>query len=135
MATYIILMNLTEQGIKDIKNAPDRVKATEAALEAAGGKLLGFYLTMGQYDYVAVGGPRRRDRHAAVAGIGCRRQRPHDDAQGVHPQGIQGDSEAATLALQLLAARVWPRNREMPVRHLCLCPASGDPGAFSVDPW
>jgi uncharacterized protein with GYD domain len=54
MAHYIVLMNLTEKGIKDIKNAPARVKATEAAVEAAGGKMLGFYLTMGQYDYVAI---------------------------------------------------------------------------------
>jgi uncharacterized protein with GYD domain len=54
MATYVILMNLTEQGIKDIKNAPARVKATEEALEAVGGKLKAFYVTMGQYDYIAV---------------------------------------------------------------------------------
>ena len=54
MAAYVILMNLTEQGIKDIKNAPARVEATENALNAVGGKLLGFYLTMGPYDYVAI---------------------------------------------------------------------------------
>ena len=54
MAKYIVLMNLTEQGIKDIKSAPDRVKAQERALEAAGSKLLEFYLTMGPYDYVAI---------------------------------------------------------------------------------
>jgi uncharacterized protein with GYD domain len=54
MPKYIILMNLTEQGVKDIKDAPARVAAVEKALEAAGGKMLGFYTTMGQYDYVAV---------------------------------------------------------------------------------
>jgi uncharacterized protein with GYD domain len=54
MATYIVLMNLTEKGIKGVKDAPEQVKATEAAVEAAGGKVLGFYVTMGQYDYVSI---------------------------------------------------------------------------------
>jgi uncharacterized protein with GYD domain len=54
MPTYIVLMNLTEQGAKDIKNAPERVQTAVDALENAGGKLVGFYLTMGEYDYVSV---------------------------------------------------------------------------------
>ena len=54
MPTYILLMNLTEQGAKDIKNAPERVKATIKAAEATGSKNLGFYLTMGEYDYIAI---------------------------------------------------------------------------------
>lgn len=55
MQTYVVLMNLTEQGIKDIKGAPNRLEALEKGLEAMGGKLLGFYAVMGQYDYVAIG--------------------------------------------------------------------------------
>jgi uncharacterized protein with GYD domain len=71
MATYIILMNLTEQGIRDIKNAPARVEATEEALEAVGGKLLGFYLTMGQYDYIAVAeGPSDEVAMMQLLGLG-----------------------------------------------------------------
>ena len=54
MAMYISLMKLTEQGIKDIKNAPQRVEDAAKGLEAVGGKLLAFYLVMGEYDYVAV---------------------------------------------------------------------------------
>ena len=54
MPTYIILMNLTEQGAKDIKNAPERVHTSAKALEAVGGKLVSFYLTMGEYDYIAI---------------------------------------------------------------------------------
>lgn len=54
MPTYVILMNLTEQGVKDIKGAPARIEAVRKALEAAGGKLLAFYAVMGPYDYVAV---------------------------------------------------------------------------------
>ena len=54
MPTYVILMNLTEQGIKGIKEAPQRVEETAKALEAVGGKLLAFYVVMGHYDYVAI---------------------------------------------------------------------------------
>jgi len=54
MPTYILLMNLTEQGIKDIKEAPARIEAATKGLEAAGGKMLGFYTVMWQYDYVAI---------------------------------------------------------------------------------
>jgi uncharacterized protein with GYD domain len=54
MPTYVILMNLTEQGIKNIKGAPERIDMFTKALGAAGGRLIGFYSTMGQYDYVAI---------------------------------------------------------------------------------
>ncbi|HEY7466620.1 MAG TPA: GYD domain-containing protein [Dehalococcoidia bacterium] len=54
MATYIILGKYTEQGIRNIKQSPQRVDQVRAAVEAAGGKMPGFYLTMGQYDFVAI---------------------------------------------------------------------------------
>lgn len=54
MPTYISLFNMTEQGIKNIKQAPDRVRQAEAAWQQSGGKLVGFYLTLGDYDYVVV---------------------------------------------------------------------------------
>jgi uncharacterized protein with GYD domain len=54
VAAYVILMNLTDQGIKDIKDAPERTAEAVKAIEAAGGKLLCFYVTMGAYDYVAI---------------------------------------------------------------------------------
>lgn len=54
MVTYVILMKLTDQGIKDIKNAPQRIEANAKAMEAIGGKMTGFYLTVGEYDYVAI---------------------------------------------------------------------------------
>jgi len=55
MPTYILLMKLTEQGAKDIKNAPQRVEKAAKTVEAMGGKMMGFYTTMGEYDYVAIG--------------------------------------------------------------------------------
>jgi uncharacterized protein with GYD domain len=54
MPTYVALMKFTEQGAKDIKNAPKRSQEFIKGLEAMGGKLLGFYLTMGEYDYVGI---------------------------------------------------------------------------------
>lgn len=55
MQTYVLLMNLTEQGIKTIKQSANRIEAAEKAFEAIGGKLLGMYAVMGEYDYVAIG--------------------------------------------------------------------------------
>jgi uncharacterized protein with GYD domain len=54
MQTYVILMNLTDEGIKNVKEAPTRLEMTSKALEAVGGKLVGFYATMGQYDYITI---------------------------------------------------------------------------------
>jgi uncharacterized protein with GYD domain len=54
MPTYILLGKYTEQGIRNIKQGPQRVDAARQAIEAAGGKMVGFYLTLGQYDFVSV---------------------------------------------------------------------------------
>ena len=54
MSTYISLMKLTEQGIKDIKNAPRRIETARKGVEAMGGKLIAVYSVMGEYDYVAI---------------------------------------------------------------------------------
>lgn len=54
MPRYIILMNLTEQGAKNIKEGPTRIQEVAKALEAAGGKMIDFYTVLGQYDYVAI---------------------------------------------------------------------------------
>lgn len=54
MPTYISLVNLTDQGIKEVKNAPERLQAFDAAAKEIGGKVVGFYLVLGQYDYVVI---------------------------------------------------------------------------------
>ena len=54
MPTYISLVSLTEQGIKEVKNAPERLQAFDNAAREVGGKLIGFYLVMGQYDYIVI---------------------------------------------------------------------------------
>ena len=55
MPTYIGLYKLTDQGIKNIKDAPQRIAEGIKRAEAAGGKVIGFYTVMGEYDYVAIG--------------------------------------------------------------------------------
>jgi uncharacterized protein with GYD domain len=54
MPYYIILVNWTDQGIRNIKDSPKRAAAAKAAVEKAGGKWLGFYYTLGQYDMVLI---------------------------------------------------------------------------------
>ena len=54
MATYITFLNFTEQGVKTIKDLPARIAAGRQAMEANGGKLLQYYLTLGAQDAVVV---------------------------------------------------------------------------------
>jgi len=54
MPTYVVLNNWTDQGIRSVKDSPKRLDATRKAIEAAGGKVLGYYLTMGRYDSVLI---------------------------------------------------------------------------------
>jgi uncharacterized protein with GYD domain len=54
MPRYIVLLNWTSQGIKNVKDTVKRAKSFENAIEKAGGKSLGFYYTIGRYDMVAM---------------------------------------------------------------------------------
>jgi uncharacterized protein with GYD domain len=54
MATYIMLVNFTEQGIRNFNESPKRAQAFEELIEQLGGSLRGNYYTMGAYDIVAV---------------------------------------------------------------------------------
>jgi uncharacterized protein with GYD domain len=54
LASYIILWNWTDQGIRNAKDSPQRIEAFKKDLEKAGGKLLGAYYTMGKYDGIVI---------------------------------------------------------------------------------
>jgi uncharacterized protein with GYD domain len=54
MATYIMLCNWTEQGVRKVSESPKRFDAAKKALGELGGEFKAFYLTMGRYDLVAV---------------------------------------------------------------------------------
>lgn len=53
MAKYILLVNWTDQGVKNVKDSPKRLDAARKLAETAGAKLGDFYMTMGGYDMVA----------------------------------------------------------------------------------
>jgi len=55
MVRNILLMKLTDQGAKDIKNAPQRMGQAVKTLEKMGGKVIGLYAVTGEYDYIAIG--------------------------------------------------------------------------------
>ncbi len=54
MATYITLVNYTEQGVRDMKNAPERIEAVKQLIKDMGGKFIAYYLTLGGYDAVTI---------------------------------------------------------------------------------
>lgn len=54
MATYVLLVRFTDQGIRNVKDAPERIAAVEKLLDQVGARFTELYLTMGRYDYVAV---------------------------------------------------------------------------------
>ena len=55
MPTYITLHRYTQQGIQNIKESPNRIDAGKQAARSLGVELRGIYVTMGQYDLVAIG--------------------------------------------------------------------------------
>lgn len=54
MSTYIVLFNFTDQGIRNIKDAPSRKAAAEKLVSDLGGSVTGSYLTLGGHDRVAI---------------------------------------------------------------------------------
>lgn len=54
MSYYIILNSLSEQGIENIKNTPERADNLKKICEKNGVKIHGIYYTFGQYDVVVI---------------------------------------------------------------------------------
>jgi uncharacterized protein with GYD domain len=52
MPSYVLLGSWTEEGIRALKQAPQRAEAFHQAIEKAGGKVLLDLHTMGPYDVV-----------------------------------------------------------------------------------
>jgi len=53
LPSFVVLGNWTEQGIRGVSKAPERIKETHRMVEKAGGKMQLFY-TMGKYDVVMI---------------------------------------------------------------------------------
>ena len=54
MPIYVTLYNFTDQGVRMVKDSPARVDAATKAIESLGGKLVGVYYVMGEYDLIAI---------------------------------------------------------------------------------
>jgi uncharacterized protein with GYD domain len=50
MATYVLLLKFTDQGIRKIKETRKRAEAFRAVADKAGAKVKEVYWTLGQYD-------------------------------------------------------------------------------------
>jgi uncharacterized protein with GYD domain len=54
MATYIVLGNFTEQGIRNVRGSPDRTAVVRDMAKKSGVTLKETYWTLGSYDIVAI---------------------------------------------------------------------------------
>jgi len=70
LSNFVILGNWTDQGIKNVAAAPERIKAARGMIEKAGGKMQ-LFTTMGEYDLVMiVEMPKDEDLAAILLCIG-----------------------------------------------------------------
>jgi uncharacterized protein with GYD domain len=54
MPTYVMLTNLTPEGVRTLKNNPNRVSEVKKEVEQIGAKVLTQYATLGRYDFVTI---------------------------------------------------------------------------------
>jgi uncharacterized protein with GYD domain len=54
MAAFITLFDWTDQGVRNAKETVNRARAFRQALEAASGRLIGIWWTLGQHDGVFI---------------------------------------------------------------------------------
>lgn len=54
MPTFVMLTNLTSEGVKTLKGNPGRVVEVNREVEALGARVVAQYATLGQYDFVSV---------------------------------------------------------------------------------
>ena len=54
MGKYVLLLNWTDQGIRNVKDTIKRAESFRSYLEKRGGKLSDILYTFGQYDIVAI---------------------------------------------------------------------------------
>jgi uncharacterized protein with GYD domain len=54
MPQFIMLTNLTPDGVKTVKNNPGRIQEVNKEVEQLGVKVLNQWATLGQYDFVSV---------------------------------------------------------------------------------
>lgn len=90
MPTYILLAKLTDQGSKDIHNAQARVEEAVKLYQKMGGKVIGVYLVMGEYDYIAVG------------------ECPSDEVAAAYSLGLSSQGNVKTTTLKAFSMKEIP---------------------------
>ena len=73
--------NLTQKGIENIKNSPNRVEDARKMFQSLGGDIKDFYYTMGKYDFILIS------------------EFPNDDAatRAILINGMKGSARTETL--------------------------------------
>jgi uncharacterized protein with GYD domain len=54
MATFVMLTNLTPEGVQTLKNNPGRVQEVNKEVEQLGVKVKEQWATLGQYDFITI---------------------------------------------------------------------------------
>lgn len=54
MPTYVMLTNLTTEGVQTLKNNPNRVQEVNKEVEQLGAKVLDQWATLGQFDFITI---------------------------------------------------------------------------------
>jgi uncharacterized protein with GYD domain len=71
MATFISLVNLTQQGIQDFRASPERAAKFKSMAQKVGVKVKDVYWTVGAYDVVLIlEAPDDESAAAAMLGLG-----------------------------------------------------------------
>jgi len=67
MPTYIMLSKWTDQGIRHVKDSPERLEAARQLCRQHGAEITAFYMTMGSYDMVVIIDAPNDDAFATLA--------------------------------------------------------------------
>lgn len=54
MASYLSLLNWTQKGAENAEESANRIETFKAAVAAGGGRLVFFYMLMGEYDFATL---------------------------------------------------------------------------------
>ncbi len=55
MPGYVTLYKFTQKGLRNIKDLPQRIAQAKAVAEQMGGRAIGVWMLLGEYDLIAIG--------------------------------------------------------------------------------
>jgi len=67
MPSYIMLTNWTDQGVRHVKDSPDRLAAARELCSQHGAEITAFYMTLGAFDMVIIVDAPNDDAFAKLA--------------------------------------------------------------------